>query len=63
MTRDFQITDELYEKRSGRLLPGLCVPSEPFDVGLSMMCYKKEKEFKTCFGERQDKGRMGKSLY
>ena len=31
-------------------------------VGLSMMCYTKEKAHKTCFGERQARGRMGKLL-
>ena len=33
------------------------------DVGLSMMSYKDEKESKTCFGERQARGRIGKALY
>ncbi len=33
------------------------------DVGLSMMCYKEEKESKTCLGERQLRGRIGKELY
>ena len=32
-------------------------------VGLSMMCYTLWKANKTCFGERQAKGRMGKLLY
>lgn len=32
-------------------------------VGLSMMSYKEEKESKTCFGERQARGRIGKALY
>lgn len=32
-------------------------------VGLSMMCYTGGKEKRTCFGERQLSGRMGKSLY
>ena len=29
-------------------------------VGLSMMCYTKSNSDKTCFGERQLSGRMGK---
>ena len=33
------------------------------DVGLSMKCYRKGKEFKTCLGERQLRGRIGKLLY
>src|SRR5699024_12037377 len=32
-------------------------------VGLSMKCYRKGKEFKTCLGERQLRGRIGKLLY
>src|SRR5699024_10828134 len=31
--------------------------------GLSMKCYRKGKEFKTCLGERQLRGRIGKLLY
>ena len=31
-------------------------------VGLSKMCYRKGKEERTCLGERQFKGRMGKWL-
>ena len=33
------------------------------DVGLSMMCYREGKEERTSLGERQLRGRMGKSLY
>lgn len=33
------------------------------DVGLSMNCYKEGKERKTCIGECQDMGRIGKLLY
>ena len=32
-------------------------------VGLSMMCYREGKEERTSLGERQLRGRMGKSLY
>ena len=31
-------------------------------VGLSMMCYTEGKEKRTCFGECQPNGRMGKLL-
>ena len=33
-----------------------------FVVGLSKMCYTLGKENKTCLGERQARGRMGKLL-
>lgn len=32
------------------------------DVGLSMMCYRLREANKTCLGERQERGRMGKLL-
>jgi len=32
-------------------------------VGLSMMCYRLGKARRTCFGERQLRGRIGKLLY
>lgn len=32
-------------------------------VGLSMMCYTKEKARRTCLGERQLRGLIGKLLY
>ncbi len=32
-------------------------------VGLSMKCYTSGKEKRTCLGERQMRGRIGKSLY
>ena len=35
----------------------------PGNVGLSMKSYKKGKEDKTCLGERQLRGRIGKALY
>ena len=31
-------------------------------VGLSMMCYRLREANKTCLGERQERGRMGKLL-
>ena len=31
-------------------------------VGLSKMCYRLRKANKTCLGERQESGRMGKLL-
>ena len=34
----------------------------PAGVGLSMMCYTLGKANKTCLGERQERGRMGKLL-
>ena len=34
-----------------------------YRVGLSMMCYTFGKVNRTCLGERQLSGRMGKSLY
>ena len=33
------------------------------NVGLSMMCYALGKERRTCLGESQLRGRMGKLLY
>ena len=41
----------------------LLVDTDPQGVGLSMMCYTSGKEERTCLGERQSRGRMGKSLY
>lgn len=38
----------------------LCLQSE--NVGLSMMCYTLGKANKTCLGERQLRGRIGKLL-
>ena len=38
-------------------------PDFPSFVGLSMMCYTEGKANKTCFGERQLSGLIGKLLY
>lgn len=40
-----------------------CLQRKPATVGFSMKCYKDGKESKACFGERQDRGRIGKELY
>lgn len=43
--------------KDGALMNGAQAP-----VGLSMMCYTLGKENKTCLGERQLRGRIGKLL-
>ena len=39
------------------------IPFRLKNVGFSMMSYTLGKANKTCFGERQLRGRIGKSLY
>jgi len=46
--------------RQKSLLPPLCEKKAERGVGLSMMCYTLGKEERTCLGERQLRGRMGK---
>ena len=50
--------------RQGRILPPVDCKAGDGEryVGLSKMCYRKGKEERTCLGERQFKGRMGKWL-
>ena len=58
-----------YSDKVGRLVLTVTL-SRPNDtiraviaVGLSMMCYRSGKEERTCLGERQPSGRIGKLLY
>jgi len=44
-------------------LPYHAKTHENNSVGLSMMCYRLGKARRTCFGERQLRGRIGKLLY
>ena len=45
-----------------RMSPGSFSFCELHSVGLSMMCYTLGKANKTCLGERQERGHMGKLL-
>ena len=49
--------------KTGGKVNGKLEPIEAQDVGSSMMCYTLGKANSTCLGERQLRGRIGKSLY
>ena len=50
---------QILDRFSSITFTGFCIHC----VGLSMMCYRFGKEKRTCFGERQLRGLIGKLLY
>ena len=62
------VTPEMFSKAEARLNENICHRKTRSDsttvyVGLSMMCYTLGKANKTCLGERQLSGLIGKELY
>lgn len=49
-------------KKNQKLVTPAILRQAVIGVGLSMMCYRLREANKTCLGERQERGRMGKLL-